>query len=58
MKRILVMVMLIIAIGLVGCPRSDYDRGRQDQKRQDQDRRDQERRDQERRNDDREQHRY
>jgi hypothetical protein len=33
MKRVLVIVMLIIAIGLVGCPRRYYDRDRQDRDR-------------------------
>jgi hypothetical protein len=33
MKRVLVIVMLIIAIGLVGCPRRYYDRDRHDQDR-------------------------
>ena len=33
MKRVLVIVMLIIAIGLVGCPRRNYDRDRRDQDR-------------------------
>jgi hypothetical protein len=30
-KKVLVIVMLIIAIGLVGCPRRNYDRDRRDQ---------------------------
>jgi len=33
LKRVLVIVMLIIAIGLVGCPRRSYDRDRHDQDR-------------------------
>jgi|GEM_PF-626650 thioredoxin-related protein len=33
MKRVLVIVMLIIAIGLVGCPRRYDDRDRHDQDR-------------------------
>ena len=33
MKRVLLIVMLIIAIGLVGCPRRYYDRDRRDQDR-------------------------
>ena len=33
MKKVLVIVMLIIAMGLVGCPRRFYDRGRHDQDR-------------------------
>jgi hypothetical protein len=33
MKRVLVIVMLIIAIGLVGCPRRYYDRDRHDHDR-------------------------
>ena len=32
-KKVLVIVMLIIAIGLVGCPRRNYDRDRRDQDR-------------------------
>ena len=31
MKKVLVIVMLIIAMGLVGCPRRYYDRDRYDQ---------------------------
>ena len=55
MKRVLVIVMLIIAIGSVGCPRRNYDRDRRDQDRgrHDQDRgHDDEHRDRD--NDDRE----
>ena len=55
MKKVLVIVMLIIAIGLVGCPRRYYDRYRHDQDRgrHEQDRgHDNERRDRD--NDDRE----
>jgi hypothetical protein len=33
MKKVLLIVMLIIAIGLVGCPRRYYDRDRHDQDR-------------------------
>jgi hypothetical protein len=33
LKRVLMIVMLIIAIGLVGCPRRSYDRDRRDQDR-------------------------
>ena len=33
MKKVLLIVMLIIAIGLVGCPRRNYDRDRHDQDR-------------------------
>ena len=33
MKRVLLIVMLIIAIGLAGCPRRNYDRDRRDQDR-------------------------
>ncbi len=33
MKKVLVIVMLIIAMGLVGCPRHYYDRDRQDHDR-------------------------
>jgi hypothetical protein len=33
MKKVLVIVMLIIAMGLVGCPRRPYDRDRHDQDR-------------------------
>jgi hypothetical protein len=33
MKRVLVILMLIIAAGLVGCPRRYYDRDRHDQDR-------------------------
>jgi hypothetical protein len=33
MKKVLVIVMLIIAMGLVGCPRRYYDRDRHDQDR-------------------------
>ena len=33
MKKVLVIVMLIIAMGLVGCPRRNYDRDRRDQDR-------------------------
>ena len=33
MKRVLLIVMLIIAMGLVGCPRRNYDRDRRDQDR-------------------------
>jgi ribosomal protein L20 len=33
MKKVLVIVMLIIAMGLVGCPRRYYERDRQDQDR-------------------------
>ena len=33
MKRVLVIVMLIIAMGLVGCPRRYYNRDRHDQDR-------------------------
>jgi hypothetical protein len=33
MERVLVIVMLIIAMGLVGCPRRNYDRDRRDQDR-------------------------
>ena len=48
MKKVLVIVMLIIAMamGLVGCPRRSYDRDRRDQDRghdYDRDRRDQDR---------------
>ena len=33
MKRVFVIVMLIIAMGLVGCPRRYYDRDRHEQDR-------------------------
>ena len=33
MKKVLVIVMLIIAMGLVGCPRRYYDRDRHDHDR-------------------------
>jgi hypothetical protein len=33
MKKVLVVVMLIIAMGLVGCPRRHYDRDRHDHDR-------------------------
>ena len=33
MKKVLVIVMLIIAMGLVGCPRRSYDRDRHDHDR-------------------------
>ena len=33
MKKVLVIVMLIIAVGLVGCPRRYYDRDRHQQDR-------------------------
>ena len=33
MKKVLLIVMLIVAIGLVGCPRRYYDRDRHDQDR-------------------------
>jgi hypothetical protein len=33
MKKVFVIVMLIIAMGLVGCPRRYYDRDRHDQDR-------------------------
>jgi hypothetical protein len=33
MKKVFVIVMLIIAMGLVACPRRHYDRGRHDQDR-------------------------
>ena len=33
MKKVLVIVILIIAMGLVGCPRRYYDRDRHDQDR-------------------------
>ena len=33
MKKVLLIVMLIIAIGSVGCPRRNYDRDRRDQDR-------------------------
>jgi len=33
MKKVLLIVTLIIAIGLVGCPRRNYDRDRRDQDR-------------------------
>jgi hypothetical protein len=33
MKKVLVIVMLIIAMGLVGCPRRYYDRDRHDKDR-------------------------
>ena len=55
MKKVLLIVMLIIAMGLVGCPRRNYDRDRRDQDRgrHDQDRgHDDEHRDRD--NDDRE----
>jgi hypothetical protein len=51
MKKVLVIVMLIIAMGLVGCPRRYYDRDRHDQDRG----RDSEHRDRD--NDHREHHR-
>ena len=34
MKKVLVIVMLIIAIGLVGCPRRYYDRDRDNDDRE------------------------
>ena len=33
MKKVLLIVMLIVAMGLVGCPRRYYDRDRRDQDR-------------------------
>ena len=50
MKKVLVIVMLIIAMGLVGCPRRHYDRDRHDHDRgRDHEQRDRDRDDREHR---------